>query len=130
MRSSYPLIAAALIAAGLAGPAVARHQDPADVLADALKGRVAGKPVDCIDLPRTGGSQIIDGTAIVYNVGSTLYVNRPNGADSLRSDDVLVTKTFGSQLCRMDSVRLFDSASRMQRGFVSLNEFVPYKRAS
>ena len=128
MRLIRPLIAAALVALA-AGPAVARHEDPAAELARITAGRVAGKPVDCINLRQAGSSPIIDGTAIVYTVGSTLYVNRPEGAKTLRSDDILFTKTYSSDLCRMDSVKLLDRGDRMMRGFVSLNEFVPYKRA-
>ena len=129
MRLIRPLLAAALVATA-AAPAVARNDDPATQLAKLTAGRVAGKPVDCISLPQTGSSRIIDSTAIVYTVGSTLYVNRPEGAKSLRSDDILFTKTSTSDLCRLDTVKLLDSGDRMMRGFVSLNEFVPYKRAS
>lgn len=42
-----------------------------------LAGRVAGKPTSCINLRNTTSSQIIEGRAIVYRVGSTLYVNEP-----------------------------------------------------
>jgi hypothetical protein len=40
-----------------------------------------------------------------------------------------VTKTYGSQLCSIDVVSLYDSASRMQTGIVFLGEFVPYRKA-
>ena len=75
------------------------------------------------------GVRNIDGTAIVYRVGSTLWVNRPKGgAESLDDDDILVTKTIGSQLCSIDTVQLRDRTSHMYAGFVSLGEFVPYRR--
>ena len=68
--------------------------------------------------------------AILYDTGSTIYVNRPrSGRESLDQWDVLVTKTFSSDLCTPDVVQLWDSGSRMQSGFVFLGEFVPYKRA-
>jgi len=94
-----------------------------------LAGRVAGPPVDCIALGSTQQSTIIPHTAIVYDNGSTLYVNRPNGAETLDDDDILVTKIWGSQLCRLDIVHLVDRGSRMESGFVGLESFVPYKRA-
>ena len=94
-----------------------------------LAGRVAGKPVDCINLRDIRSSQIIDRTAIVYQVGGKLYVNRPRGgASSLDSDDILVTNSVTSQLCRVDTVRLVDRTSRFYSGFVSLGEFVPYAK--
>lgn len=121
------LAGAALLAAPVAN---ARYRDtPDQQLAKLLKGRVAGKPVDCINLVRTGASQVIDGKAIVYTVGSTLYVNEPRGgAEQLDNNSILVTNTFGSQLCSIDPVRLIDRNSFFPRGFVSLGQFVPYAR--
>jgi hypothetical protein len=119
-----------LAAVALATPAVAAHRDTPDVqLQKALAGRVAGKPVNCISLSGTDGSQIIDGKAIIYRVGGNLYVNEPrSGAETLRDDDILVTRIFGSQLCSIDTVRLIDRGSRFPRGFVSLGPFTPYSR--
>lgn len=129
MRHLIPtlFVAAALAAA----PAAAREKlAPEDQLAKLLEGRVAGKPQNCIPLSTTRGSQIIDKTAIVYRVGNTLWVNRPKGgAESLDDDDILVLKTSGSQLCSIDTLELHDRASHMYSGFVSLGEFVPYRRA-
>ncbi len=119
-----------LAAVVLATPAVAAHRDTPDVqLQKALEGRVAGKPVNCISLSSTNSSRIIDGKAIIYRVGGRLYVNEPrSGAASLRDDDILVTRTFGSRLCSIDMVRLVDRGSRFPRGFVSLGQFVPYNK--
>ena len=98
-------------------------------LAKALEGRVAGEPVRCIDLRSIRSSTIIDKTAIIYEVGNKLYVNRPaGGASSLGSDDVLVTKTSGSQLCDIDIVRLIDRSNHFPTGFVNLGKFVPYSK--
>jgi len=120
------LIAAVVIAT----PALAAKRDTPDVqLSKMLAGRVAGKPTSCITLSGTQSSTIIDHTAIVYRVGGRLYVNTPrSGAESLDDDDILVTKTIGSQLCSIDSVSLIDRGSRFQRGFVILGPFVPYDR--
>ena len=130
MRHLIPaLIAAAAVAA--APVATAREKlEPEAELAKLLEGRVAGEPQKCIPLSTTRSSQIIDKTAIVYKVGSTLWVNRPEGgAESLDDDDILVLKTSGSQLCSIDTLELHDRTSRMYSGFVSLGEFVPYRRA-
>ena len=98
-------------------------------LAKALEGRVAGEPVRCIDMRSIRSSTIIDKTAIIYEVGNKLYLNRPaGGASSLDSDDVLVTKTSSSQLCDIDIVRLIDRTNHFPTGFVSLGEFVPYSK--
>jgi hypothetical protein len=119
-----------LAAVTLASPAIAARRDAPDVqLQKMLVGRVAGKPVNCISLSGSNSSEIIDGKAIVYRVGSRLYVNEPrSGAHSLHRDDILVTRTTGSQLCSIDTVRLIDRGSRFPRGFVSLGQFVPYSK--
>ena len=128
MRSLVPVLIAATALA--ATPAVAKEKlAPEAQLAKLLEGRTAGEPQDCITLSSVSDSQVIDKTAIVYRDGATLWVNRPrSGADSLNDDDVLVTKTTGSQLCSIDTVQLHDRSSHFWRGFVSLGEFVPYRK--
>ena len=120
------IVAGAALAAGTATAA-----PPPEVrLERMLEGRVAGKPVNCINQRDIRSTEIIDGTAIVYRVGSKLYVNHPrSGASSLDRDDILVTRSFGtSQLCRIDTVRLVDRAAMFATGFVALGDFVPYTR--
>ena len=129
MRTLIPAILAAAALAAAPGAAAREKLAPEQQLAKLLDGRVAGEPKDCLSLPSIDSSQIIDKTAIVYRDGSTLWVNRPrSGADSLDDDDVLVTKTTGSQLCSIDTVQLHDRSSHFWRGFVSLGEFVPYRK--
>jgi hypothetical protein len=97
-------------------------------LAKLLEGRVPGAPVNCLTHAQRATVTIIDKTALVYGSGRTIYVNRPRHADSLDSDDVLVTRLHGPQLCNLDVVRLQDRSSHVPVGFVSLAEFVPYRR--
>lgn len=126
-----PLITAIIAAAALAAsPATARDKlEPEAKLAKLLDGRVAGEPRDCISLSAVSSSQVIDGTAIVYRIGSTLWVNRPeNGAESLDDNDVLVTKLSTNRLCSIDIVQLRDRSSHFWTGFVALGDFVPYRK--
>lgn len=129
MKILPSLLLTALLAAS-AQPGLARPKDPEARLAEALEGRVAGEPVDCIQLRNIRSSRIIDGAAILYQVGSTLYVNRPDGGQSLDRGDIMVTDTHSSRLCSIDVVRLYDPMVRMQTGFVALGPFVPYRRAA
>ena len=125
MRKLLPLIAGA----ALLGPAAQAAPDREAELARALEGRVAGEPVDCIDLHRVRGSRVITDTAILYESGSTIYVNRPrSGASSLNQWDALVTRLPTTRLCSIDAVRLIDPQSRMLTGVVMLGDFVPYRR--
>lgn len=99
-------------------------------LAKILEGRVAGEPVNCISTYQTRNTRIIDKTAIVYDAGNVIYVNRPQNAATLNSSDVMVTRPFGSQLCSVDMVHLRDSSLWFSSGVVGLNEFVPYRRVA
>lgn len=122
---SVALLAAPAFAGAPSAPAAGEAK-----LARALEGYVAGEPVSCLPLHRARSSEIIDGTAILYRDGRRLYVNRPEiGASSLRRDQILVTRTFGSELCSIDTVNLVDQGSRSWRGFVGLGKFVPYVKA-
>ena len=129
MKKTLLFIAAA---AAAFAPAQAFAPDPAKgerQLAQAIEGRVAGEPVDCIDLHRVRSSRIINRTAIVYDAGGTIYVNRPRaGASSLKDWDVMVTRPFGSRLCSVDTVHMVSPGSHMLSGVVFLGDFVPYKR--
>lgn len=125
---AFALLAALLLAA----PAMAEAapKSPAARLATTLQGRTPGAPTDCIYLRDIRSSRIIDGIGILYETsGGTYYLNKPDsGARSLRWDTILVTDTRSPQLCSIDVVRLYDTASRMQADFVGLGKFVPYAR--
>ena len=126
MRKLITLLAGTLM---LGGVAQAKRPDPEAALANALRDRVAGTPVQCIDLHRIRSSRIIDGTAILYDAGSVIYVNRPaNGAEELNQWDTMVTRTFTSQLCNVDTVTMVDRGSHSFTGVVFLGDFVPYRR--
>lgn len=125
LRTSLILLAAL----AFASPAAAQDTSPGQAeLAKALEGRVAGEPVSCISLSAIRSTRIIDRTAILYDTGARLYVNRPSGAEWLDSDDILLTRTFSGDLCNLEIVNLLDRSSRMQRGSVGLGRFVPYSR--
>ncbi len=117
-------------AATLAAPASASPRLHGEAkLAQLLEGRTAGAPVDCIDLNRVYSTQIVDGTAIVYDSGRTLYVNRPRaGADVLDNSDTMVVKPFDHRLCRVDTVQMYEQGARFFHGSVFLGDFVPYTK--
>jgi hypothetical protein len=127
MRKMSILIAASLAAFAAAAPAASPN--PEERLERALRGRVAGEPVHCIDMHRVHGSTIIPGIGVIYDAGSILYLNRPDsGAESLDRWDVLVTRLYTSQLCSTDTVDLIDQGSHAYSGVLFLGDFVPYRR--
>jgi hypothetical protein len=127
MRAFVTLLAGSLLLT--ASASAAPRLSPEARLAQALEGRVAGEPVDCINTYRVRSSRIIEDTAILYDTGSTIYVNHPRaGRESLDRWDTLVTRQFNSQLCSTDVVQLFDTSARIPTGLVFLGKFVPYKK--
>jgi hypothetical protein len=129
---SYLLIGLTLATSTAAVSSVGEPDTRAEAkLAKMLAGRSAGEPVNCISLSNIYSSEIIDHTAIVYKtIGGKFYVNTPRfGQASLDDDDLLITKTSGSQLCSLDNIQLFDRGARFVTGFVGLGDFIPYTKA-
>jgi hypothetical protein len=125
-------IALALVASAalLTGPALhARDRlTPEQRLDKMLEGREAGEPVSCISNWNTRDMVVLDDTALVFGHGSTIWVNRPENPNQLDRDDVLLTRLHGSQFCKLDIVQTLDRSSHFPTGFISLGDFVPYRR--
>ena len=127
-------LAIALVAAAalLTGPALQAKPrlSPQQQLDKLLDGRVAGKPVQCISQFDTRDMQVLDKTAIVYGWGNTIWVNTPRNAQDLDDDDIMVTRVNGSQFCSLDIVNTLDRSGGFTNGFISLGDFVPYRRVA
>lgn len=128
MRSAALILAAgAALLTGVPAQAAEKLTGEAK-LAKMLEGREAGRPVSCIPLFDTRDTTVIDKTAIVYDAGGTIWVNRTDHPNSLDSDDIMVTKLHIGQLCRLDTVEMRDRSGFWFTGFVGLQDFVPYRR--
>lgn len=95
-----------------------------------LEGREAGEPSRCIRTLGSSGFTKIDGTALVYRQGRTLWVNRTRNPESIDDDDYLVIRKYGgsaSQLCRLDNVTTRDRFGNFFTGVILLEDFVPYR---
>ncbi len=97
-----------------------------------LAGKTAGRPATCLPLLRSNDMVVIDDDTILYRDGRTTYVNQPLGGCSRlgRGSYALVTRTFGSQLCRGDIATVVDTSTGMTVGSCSFGDFVPYRPAS
>ena len=90
---------------------------------------MAGEPQTCIsDFGPGRNLRVIDGTALVYGRGNTVYVNRTRHPDKIDDDEVLVTRRYGTQLCKLDIVTTVDRFSGFYSGNVFLTDFVPYTK--
>jgi hypothetical protein len=125
----YSAVIAGLTGAPLASLSAAKLS-PQDKLAKLTAGRVAGKPVDCINLGITNNeSQKIPGIGMAYRQGTTWYVSRfKDGCPDLREDTVVVTKLHSSQLCRGDIADLRMIPPNMPVGSCVFDSFVPYRK--
>lgn len=125
------LIAGAM-AAGIADAKIgADRPDPGGEaeLAKLVSGRTQGAPERCISNSGGINPRIIEGTAIVYDAGRTIYVNRPRGnLATLREGNSLVTQLWGSQICSLDRIRTVEPGSGFPHSIMVLGEFVPYTR--
>ena len=129
-KLALAIAASTVLLSGCATASGKPRLTPQERLDKMLVGWVAGKPVNCISTFDSRDMTVLDKTAIVFRSGSTLYVNRPQNVDQLDSDDILVTKTFGSQLCSLDIVHTVDRTGHFPTGFINLGEFVPYKKVA
>lgn len=128
-----------LIATGVAVGVAACSTAPADQsrspqaakeLADALAGRVAGPPQRCISTYRTTKVQPIDDWTILYDQGSTIYVQNPRGGcpGVGSGSDILVTRQVAANLCEGEIAQTMDLTSGVARGGCVFGPFIPYTR--
>jgi len=119
-----PLTLTALL---LASPALAASP----TLESTLAGRVAGKPVDCIQLPRVRSSTTFTNPdSIVYRLSNrTIYLNQPAGGCGFRGDPIIITRTPSTSLCRGEIISAVDRGSRIPMGSCGLGAFIPYTKA-
>ena len=100
-------------------------------LADALAGRVAGPPQRCIsNFPNTQ-VRVIDDWTILYDEGSTIYVQNPRGGcpGIARGNRTLVARQVGtSQMCDGDINQAADLHSGVGGAPCVFGPFTPYTK--
>lgn len=101
-------------------------------LSQALAGRVAGQPVECINNFR-GKSRmtVIDDQTILFRDSGVVYLQKPPGGCSNldRGTTTLVTRLHGSeQLCAGDINQVVDQNSGIFRGSCAFGQFIPYRK--
>ncbi len=133
-KTSFLLAAAiAVIAHGCSTAPAEQTRSPraAKELADALAGRVAGPPQRCIsNFPNTQ-VQVIDDWTILYDEGSTIYVQNPRGGcpgiDS--GSRTLVARQVGtSQMCEGDINQAVDLQTGIGGAPCVFGPFIPYTK--
>ncbi|MBX7501493.1 hypothetical protein K3181_08565 [Qipengyuania sp. YG27] len=98
-------------------------------LAKLLEGRVAGEPQRCINTFGTRTIHQIDGTALTYRDGDTVWVNYTRNPDSIDDSDVMVIRRFSAtSLCRTDQIEMIERTGGFLTGVLFLDDFVPYTK--
>lgn len=98
--------------------------------ADPLAGRIAGAPVECIDLGFNNGPQIVDAHTILYSrAGKRIWRTGPVGnCPSLRPNTTLIVEMYGSQLCHNDRFRVIEPGSIIPSMQCRFSAFTPYDK--
>ena len=123
---------AALIAACAAQPMGPDRQARGQAqLAQALAGKVAGRPMSCLPNYRSMDMEVIDHDTILFRDGRTVYVQNTNGGCYPHGTSVgytLVTKQIGGGgNCRGDIAHVVDSSTGAFAGTCSFSDFIPYR---
>lgn len=130
-RMNHWTLAATAALGLLAAPVMAGETELSEgekELAELLEGRVAGEPQRCVRTHPDRGMRVIDKTAYVFGRGNTIYVQRTRHPQDIDDDEILVTRIWGSRLCRLDLVTTIDRFSGFYSGNIFLADFVPYTR--
>ena len=105
-------------------------QRDASLLAERLADKVAGEPEKCVSTSRLGQPAVYGSQTVIYSgSGQTEYRNDlPSDCPGLDDDDIILTRTFGSQLCSGDTIQPVDRFSGFSGPICRLGEFIPYTK--
>jgi hypothetical protein len=103
---------------------------PRGQLAQQLANRTAGPPQACVVAQSGRNLVATDPATIVYDTGSTIYVNRlAASCPGLRElSTIVVLSSTGGQYCRGDRFRAREQGSAIPEPQCLLGDWVPYRR--
>ena len=113
---------------------VTRSPKAQQELAKALAGRVAGKPMNCInDFRSQIRMTVIDDHTLLFRNHGVVYVQNPPGgcANISNKTNALTTRRSSTnQLCAGDINQVVQPSSGIFRGSCAFGPFVPYRKGS
>ncbi len=128
--SALTAICAAAVLAGTASVVAQQSSNPeaTQELANALAGRTAGQPIDCIN--ERSKMQIVDDGTILFRDRGVVYVQQPRGGcHGLSNGMSLVREAFGTtRICSGDINQIIDVRTGFGTGACTYSEFVPYRK--
>lgn len=93
-----------------------------------LKDRVAGHPVSCIPQIRLRRSTAASDEVLLYDDGSTVYVNAPYLGCPRARDNTMISRTPVGRLCSGDIILVQDLRINVPLGSCALSEFLPFRK--
>lgn len=144
--TTFGLAALGLAAIGCTAPLIAANSDHANVRENTLaaiaglddrgqkiaqrylKDRVAGEPVNCIPRTRLRRSTAASDDVLLYDDGSTVYVNTPYLGCPRARENTMISSTPIGRLCSGDIVLVQDLRMNVPLSSCALSEFVPFRK--
>jgi Family of unknown function (DUF6491) len=130
MRGFALLLLAATLASCAAPEPYRQSPQAQQDLQRLLAGKIAGKPISCLQTTYTDDMQIIDGRNVAFKQGSrAVYLMRlTEGCHLLGAGGyALLSHQFGGMgYCQGDIARVLDTTSRMTVGSCGIEQIVPY----
>ena len=98
--------------------------------ADAIAGRVAGKPQTCIQNNAAENLQVLDPQTLAYGHGRTIFINRlGTSCPALNQwNTIVVEASTGGNYCRGDRVRGLEPGAIIPGPSCNLDYWVPYRQ--
>lgn len=95
---------------------------------NALAGRVAGPPQNCVSTQPTRNLQIVDDSTLIYGSGSTVYLNHLRAScPGLNPTTTLIFDLHASQYCSGDHFRTIETGASVPGPVCLLGDWVPYR---
>ena len=92
-----------------------------------LAGLTPGPPQGCIQTFEQRDLKAY-GDTLVYRTGSVRYVTQTTGCRGIGDDNILVTRSHGTQLCRGDIATTVNRTAQFETGSCSFGDFTPYRK--
>lgn len=135
MRPMLILLPAIALMAGCANTPPSESQLRAQArdaakLDEALAGYTPGKPVPCVDNRELRGPEAYGETTLIFRASRKLIwrTETSGSCDDVKRGDALVTRQYGSRLCKGDIARTANLQSGFSTGSCVIGEFVPYRK--
>ena len=133
MRGIALLLIGATLASCAAAPQPGRSARAESHFQQLVAGKVAGPAATCLPSYRAKDMVVIDDQTVAFRDGSrrVWVTHLSNSCSNLGSGHyALVTRNFGSGLCRGDIAEVADLSNGFTVGSCVLGDFVPYSKPS